>query len=463
MAARHIALLSTLLLMSGAAEVARAQVKSGSEAQKCDALQPSLGRALCRAGQREVHILYIHGIGAEWPGDSQVFQKSLCKFLKNCKLPKYPVKVRRDVAAGAPFAPDGPPLYRYMGTPVWTKDNWSASTPFVDHYVLHREDGGPVVVDEINWWPLVFPLKCRNIMVGEASLAGPDKELLDLCSGKQDPNHPDVQPYAWIPPDEAKDLESRPTNGARLNRGVKNSLMDWGFSDPMMAVGPMRELFRDALRQLFVKSAEFNADGTSSGNWNPGSVDKDPDRQFIMVSHSLGSFLVLSALRDHVTAQRCDQLRNAPPPTAGNAASSDTEDGAACYLLEHTSMIYFFANQVPLLYLAEVAAPRGAGLAPAEAAADLSGQVNNLQAVRRQVGRAGIHITAFSDPSDLLSWQLPAVDNTVIENCHVRNTFWRWLVASPEGAHIKYAQNDRVLRIMLDPEKYGDGPCKTAK
>jgi hypothetical protein len=37
-------------------------------------------------------------------------------------------------------------------------------------------------VDEINWWPLVFPLKCRAIMVGEARLAGPDADLLELCS-----------------------------------------------------------------------------------------------------------------------------------------------------------------------------------------------------------------------------------------------------------------------------------------
>lgn len=434
---------------------------------KCSSMQPSLGRALCTARRGAVHILYIHGIGAEEAGGSWTFQKHLCAFLNGCRLPKQPVPVSRDEAQDGPFASATPPSYKYMGSEVWTSENWRASRPFVDHYVLHRDDGGPVFVDEINWWPLVLPLKCRNILLGEANLAGPDKELLDLCAGKPDPHWPDEPRYAWITPAQAKNAESLPPRGARFNRGVKNNLMDWGFSDPMMAVGPMRELFREAMLQLFAKSASFSAKGVGSDD-SSASQAAGAEREFVIVSHSLGSFLVFSTLTDRVTPARCAALRNAPvqpdqPENAGTESVSVAEDRAACYILEHTSMLYFFANQIPLLYLATVIPPQPPATAQAQGAADLSTQMQALQAMRQYFGQTEIHITAFSDPSDLLSWHFPPIANTVVENCSVRNTFWRWLIVSPEGAHTNYAQNKQVLRIMMDPEKYAARSCSVSQ
>jgi hypothetical protein len=73
------------------------------------------------------------------------------------------------------------------------------------------------------------------------------------------------------------------------------------------------------------------------------------------------------------------------------------------------------------------------------------------------------HITAFSDPSDLLSWHFPPIANAVVQNCTVRNTFWRWVIASPQGAHTNYAQNNGVLRIMINPEKYSIGSCSLSQ
>ena len=463
MAKRFYALLVAIFLILGIAQNGRAQSKESLDNPKCAQMQPSLGRALCTAGQRAVHIVYIHGIGAEEAGGSWVFQKHLCAFLKGCRSPKYPVRVSREEADKGPFASSTPPSYKYMGTEVWTADNWRASRPFVDHYVLRRTDGGPVVVDEINWWPLVFPLKCRNIVLGEAELAGPDKELLDLCAGKSDPHKPDEHRYAWITPAQAKAAESLQPRGARFNRSVKNNLMDWGFADPMMAVGPMRGLFRDAMLQLFAKSASFTIQGTTPGHAQL-SAEPQADREFIIVSHSLGSFLVFSTLRDRVTARRCAALQSAPTPSSSGAeAVSQTEDRATCYILEHTSMLYFFANQIPLLYLATVIPPQPSGAAQTGGAADLSAQMQALQAVRQYFGKTETHITAFSDPSDLLSWHFPRVPNTVVENCVVRNTFWHWIIAPPEGAHIKYAQNKEVLRIMMDPGKYEARSCSVAQ
>jgi len=445
--------LLVLLLIAGTSKDARGQSKNTDAGPQDQSQIASLGQALTNPKHLTVHILYIHGIGVDQPGASWDFQRSLCQtFLKGCKFPKDPVPVGKpDYVGGGDFAkPDAPP-FRYMGGRVWkSPEDWSASKPFVDHYVLARSDGGPVVVDEVNWWPLVLPLKCRKIMTGEAYLAGPDKEFLDLCSGrvKWDERY-GPKPYEWIDPGDADKLKLQEARGARFNRGVKNSLMDWGFSDPMMAVGPMDELFREAMEQLFVESARFNADGTTSNDWQRQLKENTREREFVVVSHSLGSFLVFSTLRDSVfKAKECLTPKTEPNPPDANAAGAGSEaDGCAgSYILARTSIVYFLANQVPLLQLATMTE-----------AQDLAAQIEVWRNLRKDFGET--HITAFSDPSDLLSWHFPKVGFTDVQNCEIRNTFWHWLIAPPYGAHVNYSKNKAVLRIMMDPKRYGAQSC----
>lgn len=462
MATWHLRVLLAVLLIAGVSKNAHGQSKTIDDAPS-PTQTSSLGQALRNPDQHPVHILYLHGIAEQKAGDSWNFQRRLCGSLKGCKLSKNPVPVKRDYADSGEFADNTlPPDFKYMGSPVWTgKEDWNASKPFVDHYVLSRSDGGPVVVDEINWWPLVFPLKCRKIMEGEAYLAGPNKDLLRLCSGqvnaKVQPN-----PYAFITPEDADKLESLPAKGALFNRGVKTALLDWGFSDAMMAAGPgpMRQLLREAMRQLFVKSARFNANATATNDGMERLKHDTPGREFVVVSHSLGSFLVFSTLTDRVTAQRCVALESAPtqkPESDAAGAKSEMEDRAACYILARTSILYFFANQVPLLQLANIVGPRTT--AQSGEAEALNEQIAKWKEMRKKFGE--IHLTAFSDPSDLLTWQFPKVGDTEIENCYVRNTFWRWIIAPPGRAHNNYAKNREVLRIMLHPETYGAHACSS--
>jgi hypothetical protein len=260
----------------------------------------SIGETLRNSGQRPLHILYVHGIGATSVGGSQIFQKAICRFLKDCTAPASPVE--RDYADSGEFATGAePPAIEYMERPVWrSKEEWSASDPFVDHYVLRRDHGGPIVVDEINWWPLVYPLKCRAILTGETHLAGPNPTLLDLCSQAPlaDPSSPGrFRAYTWISPQDAKKLETGQRRGALFNRWLKTSILDWGFSDAMMAVGSMRDIFREGMRQLFLKSVRFRANGSETNEWEQQLEDPHGiDREFIVVSHSLGSYLVFSTL-----------------------------------------------------------------------------------------------------------------------------------------------------------------------
>ena len=426
----------------------------------------SIGESLRNAGQRPLHILYVHGIGATSAGGSQVFQKAICRFLKDCTAPAAPAA--RDYADSGKFANGAdPPAIEYMQRPVWrSKEEWSASVPFVDHYVLRRSHGGPIVVDEINWWPLVFPLKCRAILTGETHLAGPNPTLLNLCSQASllDPSSPGrFRVYTWISAQDAGKLETGQRRGALFNRWLKTSILDWGFSDAMMAVGSMRDLFREGMRQLFLKSVRFRANGSETNEWEQQL--KDPhgiDREFIVVSHSLGSYLVFSTLN---MDQRGAVPPDVPAPSKSGAAA---EDDAAQYILERTSLVYFFANQVPLLELANMRGLDAPGLAPGQAPAPdtVSSAFNMLMerwknlretfAKRRSGADPSTaklpQVVAWSDPSDLLSWHLPAMEGLAVTNLYVRNTGWHWIIANPAAAHANYATNKEVLRVMFGPK-----------
>ena len=62
-------------------------------------------------------------------------------------------------------------------------------------------------------------------------------------------------------------------------------------------------------------------------------------------------------------------------------------------------------------------------------------------------------VIAWSDPSDLLSWHLPAMEGLAITNLYVRNTWWHWIIANPAAAHANYATNKEVLRVMFGPRE----------
>jgi len=454
----------TLSLMAGILGSGRAYGKVIDGGPQKLSQVSSIGESLRRAGQRPLHILYVHGIGATGAGGSWMFQQQICAFLKDCTVAKAPVPLEREYADSGEFKIGAtPPGLEYLGHPVWnTMEEWQASAPFVDHYVLKRSDGGPIVVDEINWWPLVFSLKCRAIMRGEAQLAGPNKSLLDLCSQETAPdkNHPGrFTAYQWIDPQEAKNLESIRPKGALFNRWLKNNILDWGFADAIMAVGSLHDIFREGMRQLFVKSARFQADGSKTYQWqeqlsNPRGID----REFVVVSHSLGSYLVFSTLNG--------EQRDASSQGAANQDESGTatEDAAARYILERTSLVYFFANQVPLLESANMTESKASESAQAkaqpEAAGVLGGQLMKWKNLRQDFGMAPEgaeesarplqrQVIAWSDPSDLLTWRVPAMDGLVVDNLYVRNTWWHWLIANPGAAHGDYAKNKNVLRVML--------------
>jgi hypothetical protein len=135
-----------------------------------------------------------------------------------------------------------------------------------------------------------------------------------------------------------------------------------------------------------------------------------------------------------------------PASPLQNDAANAKEDAAAEYILERTSLVYFFANQVPLLELASMGGPKPAETAQAPGA--LSAQLKKWRTLRQA---KPAQVIAWSDPSDLLSWYVPPIEGLVIDNLYVRNSWWHWLFANPSSAHDNYDKNKTVLKIMLGP------------
>ena len=424
---------ASLLPLEGAAQ---AQT-TGASSRPSTSLKDAIDRTTTENTQ--LHIFYVHGMAAAGPGTSasEDLRKSLCKYLRDCTSKAGDFDGTEYASSGDFALNSPPPPLKYLGQPLWNTDasgtsqDWNASAPYVDHYKLARRDKSghnepTIYIDEINWWPLVFAPKCREIIADEASLAGPNKTYIHTCSlsASPDPKTPGrFRTYPFIV--NPGKLTALPPHGALLNRALKTFVLDWGFSDAVLAVGPMRALFLEGIGELVLKSFKVTADGTRGDGATPA-----PNQEFVVVSHSLGSYLMFSAL------DFTDPATPTPPRWR-----DDFE-----YVLRNTSKAYFLANQVRLLELANLDVTKNGNLV-----AHLKTWSDLRRAARKDVPQ----IVAWSDPSDLLTWSVPHLD-PIADVCNesVQNApHWFWLIESPGKAHTRYDQDKRVIKMMLPKKK----------
>ncbi len=399
-----------------------------------------------------IHIVYIHGINQVGAGDSSLLQKGICKYLGECTV----TRLGRIYADSGPFALDhDPPGLTYMQVPIWrTKDDWNASAPFVDRYEIVGNGHAPIILYELNWFPLAYPLKCKWLITRDARLTGPSKEQINVCAvpngNQMDSDHPGrYLAYQWISPSEAAELSRISRHATLANRSLKNGLMDWGFGDAVMALGPMQEILTAGIRQLLTKCLE--AAGIDSTTEKPEEIAPE----FFFVTHSLGSYLSVVALDSDWLGLQSPEL--------SEFAISPQQKTAADYLSSHTAGFYFLANQLELLEFALVSAPNQASSSSAPGASSsqtlkpmsITNWVSKRQAFlkRRSSLIAVPQIIAWSDPDDLLSWDVPNIEGVNVVNLHVRNSGFKIppFIAWPTGAHDNYAKNRRVLRVIFKP------------
>jgi hypothetical protein len=206
--------------------------------------------------------------------------------------------------------------------------------------------------------------------------------------------------------------------------------MDWGFPDAVMALGPLRSYVLDGIRQLILKSVSDV----------PGSSGTDLDKpranqEFIVVTHSLGSYLSFSALDDIDLT---------------DTAEAEQTRGDLHEILKRTSLVVFFANQLRLLELAALDGPGERNIAThvldwgktrCEYLKSLPDAPPECKPPR---------IIALNDPSDLLTWTVPPLGEIHVGNYTVKNsTHWLWILASPTAAHNNYATDKRAIKEML--------------
>jgi hypothetical protein len=114
--------------------------------------------------------------------------------------------------------------------------------------------------------------------------------------------------------------------------------MDWAFSDAVLALGPLPAHVLNGLRQLILKSL---ADAPTTSQTDAAGARAN--QEFVIVSHSPGSYLIFSALD-------VDQL-------TGKTATTEQTRNDLQEILKRTSLVVFFANQLRLLELVGLDGP----------------------------------------------------------------------------------------------------------
>jgi hypothetical protein len=425
----------------------------------------SLGDEMQRPGIEPLHLIYMHGIGATGPGDSEQLRKSICAHVKTyvkeeCTTAEGEPKGREYADDGIFEISKGEPDLAYMGTRVWgSPEQWHAAAPFVDHYLIKLKSGKSILVDELNWWPLVMAVKCQHMMPNETYLAGrlsgKDDNYLSICAQAKPHVGDNVigrfDSYDWITAAGLNlgKLEKTPNRAVIVNRIAKVDLLDWRFSDAALGVGPMEGYLVEGIRQLLMKCVETGS-VTTTALTSKTTPLLDPDAHYITVSHSLGSFLIFSALHAEYS-----------PEGEKFGGADDKRTEVFDYLLGHLSQAYLFANQIPLLELAKL------GSVSSKSFLDLE-VWSNQRKIAKGLGSASTtellgQIISWSDPNDLLTWYLGgdfqawqtrtgsgiSVVNNIVKNSSTWN--WLWLFENPGDAHDNYAKNPKIIRSILKP------------
>jgi hypothetical protein len=397
--------LAALLWGSGAASAGKLRYGGPDAIGATRSLRTAIRTAAAQG--RSLHIVFVHGIRAERAGGSQAFTKRLAKALG---APP-PLSAQRRMLTLQPWPETATTS---GGQRIWLDEaEWTRSSPFVERSTITASIG-TVVVDEVNYWPLLFPLKCRFLLAPEHDLAGNDIDHLKLCG-------------EWIGEERRRGLLStRPKSGggAKLNASLKHQIMNWGLSDAVIALGPMRIYLNAAIDQAFAYALAGRLTG----------------EDYVVVSESLGSFVVLDAYARG----------------ARNVAA----------LLDRTADLYFLANQFALLDLARIEGlppeVERAGIVDPTAASpvDAAQAASPMQALatwagprtRNAAADPGLprQIVAFSDPSDLLTYPVRKLGEAKVVNVYVRNgRRFLGLVADPVKAHIGHVGNDAIWALLM--------------
>lgn len=239
---------------------------------------------------------------------------------------------------------------------------------------------------------------------------------------------------------------------ATLNASYKEALVNDCFSDAVIYAGAYGAVLRSSLEQALCLALDLSYNASTRDCEEPRNR-RSEIIPTLFVTESLGSKMTFDALMDLLSRDKTGTLHSR---------------------LLFVPQIDMFANQLPLLELAEKTAP--AGSMAAEGARGVIGQSTAVQFVDELLkarnaphlrtellpNRGAVSIVAFTDPNDLLSYRLRPSDwpqtvnvaNVIDSNA---GTLFGFLLENPEPAHTGYVDNARVMRLVLCG--HGDDGC----
>ncbi|MER9243478.1 hypothetical protein [Mesorhizobium sp. M0633] len=243
---------------------------------------------------------------------------------------------------------------------------------------------------------------------------------------------------------------------ASLNRDLKWGLIDDCFSDAVIYTGKAGDPTR-----MWVRSEICDALGGNVSYSGRCLIDDGkPRRRTIFVAESLGSKILSDAIvKIWQTAPAADQSKIAQR-------------------LGDVQMVFLLANQIPPLNAATYSS-KTARIAGNKSIDDSSGTILDVLTIARaQTNKVfaaepsdPVHIVAFTDPNDLLSYRLfrgPYLPtDMIITNVIVSNdkTYFG-LLERPDTAHCGYGWNPAVIATVAkgyDGKRVGSIPVKVPR
>jgi hypothetical protein len=232
---------------------------------------------------------------------------------------------------------------------------------------------------------------------------------------------------------------------AWINSEIKTKVMNDGLSDAVLFLGK----YQTVMRRAVIKSLCIFLEGAYSDDNCTPNPRFHSDVAFI--SMSLGSYMLVDVLAQKESKPKLAWVKP---------------------LVSRTRLFYMFANQIPQLELSELipGATTATALAQSSPATKFGAFLELVQRTHAKPATAAraapLQIVAFTDPNDLLSYQLwlsdlpsdgltpPAYEpaNVLYPNA----TPWFGLFANPLTAHTGYSTNPEVLDLVV----CGSGGCQ---
>jgi hypothetical protein len=222
---------------------------------------------------------------------------------------------------------------------------------------------------------------------------------------------------------------------ASLNESLKEVLINRCLIDAVAYAGPNGDPIRHWMKQQVCERF-----GGSIRSGECGIPDNVPAPRTVIVAESLGSKIVFDAIRDI--------WKESSGPERANIAEQ----------LRSVQSIFLLANQIPLLD----AADRNDTALTSRTTDSAFGFLQDFEEARAPVPQVRsaaslppLHVVAFSDPNDLLSYRLKD-DNLYQSNIQVVNVIvsnaptYLGLVERPDDAHCGYKWNRFVIGTLVD-------------